>query len=168
VAELLGVLLVTLGLFYLYGSLVARGEVRLTIAWMFAAILAAGVRVIEFALGVIVLPNLGSSFGTGLSQAQLHVLIQGYMAFGAGLLVVIAVFTGVAIALLGAALYRARLFQPVFGVGGWVLGLYLFIAEIVPGSVLTLGPLDTISTVLVWLWLVAIGASMIWTTSRPE
>lgn len=168
VAELVGVLLVTLGLFYLYGSLVARGEVRLTIAWLFAATLAAGVRVVEFTLGVIALPSLNATFGTGLSQTQLLALIQGYMAFGAGLLVIIAVFTGATIALLGAALYRARLFHPFIGASGVVLGLYLFIAKIIPGSMLTLSPLDTITTVLVWLWLIAIGASMIRTESRPE
>lgn len=168
VVELLGVLLITLGLFYLYDSFVARDEVRLTIAWVFAATLAASVRVVEFALGVIAVPSLEPSFATGLSQAQLGVLIQGYRALGASLLVVIGVFTGAAIALLGAALYRAQLFHPVIGVGGVVLGLYLLIAELISGSGLTLGLLDTISTVLVWLWFVAIGGSMIRKTSTAE
>lgn len=82
-AELLGVLLITIGLFSLYYALVGRGVVMLTIAWVFEAVLTAGTRVIEFALGVIAFPDLVSSFGGGLSPAQLAALIEGYHAIGA-------------------------------------------------------------------------------------
>lgn len=102
VAELLGVLLITIGLFSLYYALVGRGVVMLTIAWVFEAVLTAGTRVIEFALGVIAFPNLVSSFGAGLSPSQLDALIEGYHGIGTGVLVVIAIFV-----LFGVALYRA-------------------------------------------------------------
>jgi len=56
---------------------------------------------------------------------------------------VIAVFTGIAITLLGAVLYRAQLYHPVIGSSGVVLGLEMIIAEIVPRNVVDLSPLDT-------------------------
>lgn len=138
-----------------------RGEAPLTIAWMFAATLAAATRVLEFALAVVAFTSLESSFGAGLSQAELGVLVQGYRALGAALLAVIAVFTGVAVALLATALYRARLVHPLIGGSGAVLGVYLVVAELVPPSVLTPGPIDALSTVLLWLWFLAVGTSMI-------
>lgn len=135
---------------------------------MFAAILAVSTRIVEFALGVIAIPRLVSSFGAGLSQAELNVLIEGYRALGAGLLVVIAVFTGIAIALFGVALYRASLCHPVIGGGGIGLGSYMVLAEILSPSVIGLDSLDTPFTVVLWIWLIALGASMIRTTPTPE
>lgn len=135
---------------------------------MFTATLGAATRVVEFALAVTVFPSLLSSFSTGLSPAELDTVIQGYRALGAGLLAVIAVLTGVSLALLGAALYRAQLFHPLIGGGGVVLGLYLSVAALVPSGTPILGILKTVSTVVLWLWFVAIAICMIRTVPSPR
>lgn len=139
VTDLLGVLCITLGLFFLSRTRLSRGEVSFTVAWGFTATLGAAMRVVEFALAVTVFPRLLSSFSTGLSPAQFDSVVQGYRALGAGPLVVIAVFTGVSVSLLGAALYRARLFHPLIGAGGVGLGVSLTVTALLTDGVLGLG-----------------------------
>jgi hypothetical protein len=166
VAQVTGFVFLILGLVYLYRELVERGEVMLTIAWVFAATTAAIARVFEFTLGAIVVPTFVSSQGASLSQAQFNAVVQGFRALGDGLIFVISVAAGLGIALLSAALVRSKLYHPVIGGGGIVLGSYLAIQEVLSPDVVNLEPLDIPSLVLLSIWFLALGVSMVRTA--PE
>lgn len=93
IAQAVGFMLLVLGLAYLFRELVVRGEGMPTVAWVFAAVVAALVRIIEFNLGVLIVQTFISSQGGSLTQAQFEAVIQVYRALGDGLIFVISVFT---------------------------------------------------------------------------
>lgn len=168
IAQLSGFLLIILGLIYLYGELVDRGEVILTIAWIFAAIIAALARSLEFTLAAIVIPSFIGSMGAGLAQPQFDAILLGYRALGNGLVFLISVFAGLGIALLGAALYRANLYHRLIGAAGAVLGAYLAVQKVVSPNLINLEPLDIPSLVLIGVWFIVLGVSMIRSVPRPD
>lgn len=168
IAQVSGFLLIILGLLYLYGELVDHGEVMLTIAWFSAAVIAAIARSIEFTLAVIVIPTFVGSMGTELARPQFDAILLGYRALGNGLIFLVSVFAGLGIALLGVALYRANLYHRLIGATGAVLGAYLAVQKVVSPNLINLEPLDIPSLVLLTVWFIVLGVSMIRSVPGPD
>lgn len=168
IAQVSGFLLIILGLLYLYRELVDHGEVMLTIAWISAAVIAAVARTLEFTLAVIVIPSFVGSMGAELAQPQFDAILLGYRALGNGLIFLISVFAGLGIALLGVALYRANLYHRLIGAAGGVLGGYLAVQKVVSPNLINLEPLDIPSLVLLAVWFIVLGVSMIRSVPGPD
>lgn len=156
---LVGVLLIGLGLGYVFRTLAARKRV-LADTGLAALVVGIVMLVVEFAIAGMAAPGLVAV--TDLTPQQLSLVLEAYRALGSALGFLGIAFIGTSVLLLAVTLYRADVYHPAVAGLGTLTGVVVlaaFAIEVFPGvaSGVPAGPV-AIFLLLVWLLVLAVSA----------
>lgn len=120
----------------------------------------------EFVIAAIAAPSLFSRpRGTGLSQADVQLVLMSYQSVGIALLAVAAVALGASVALLSVGLHRTGQSHSMLAAAGVVVGGIVVLSGVGRIVELPLGDLVQLALfAFVVLWFLALGASRLRTT----
>lgn len=143
-----------------------EGERRLAAAAGASLGLSVVLFVQEFVIAAIAAPSLFSRpRGTGLSQADVQLVLMSYQSIGIALLAVAAVALGVSVVLLSVGLHRTGRSSPVLAAAGVVAGGIVALGGVGRVVDVPLGRFVQLSLfAFVVLWFLALGASTLRTT----